>query len=316
MPRGASFEHIPDARHWDFIEVTALTAVRGVRCALHCAPETRIGGKTMRPMKIAEAVRRAFTIAAVVIATAVIATILIPARVLLAQDTPMGDVARQTRAQKSQASHVNKVVTNEDLGPQLTPVAETDDPAQVVNKARRAWVADTPRTCRRDITNNSGPGSSVDDLMEIAGSDHQHMLVNRRGADSGRSELYIIGTDIYSRTGAGAWSKTSTESSPTGTPQFNQLPEALMGDYASGELRLVGRDAIAGVPTFLYETKFHPGGVEFRDRTMDFWIGANDNLLRKVDTLTKETGPSGGGIETRDTTTCSYGSVPEIKPPI
>jgi hypothetical protein len=39
---------------------------------------------------------------------------------------------------------------------------------------------------------------------------------------------------------------------------------------------------------FLYETKFHPG-VAFRDTTIGFWVGANDNLLRKIVTLTKET---------------------------
>lgn len=88
-------------------------------------------------MKTRDAARLAMTVAA----------ILISAMLLSAQDTPMGDVARQARAEKLQAPHSNKVVTNEDLGPQLSPVAETDDPAHVVNKARRAWVADTPRTC-------------------------------------------------------------------------------------------------------------------------------------------------------------------------
>jgi hypothetical protein len=89
-----------------------------------------------------------------------------------------------------------------------------------------------------------------------------------------------------------------------------------VGDYAAGELKLVRRDAAGGAPAFLYETKSHPGGVAFRDTTIDFWVGTNDNLLRKIDTLTKETGPSGGGVEVRYSVTCSYGVVPEIKPPI
>jgi len=89
-----------------------------------------------------------------------------------------------------------------------------------------------------------------------------------------------------------------------------------MGEYAAGELKLVRRDAIGDSPTFLYETKFHPGGVAFRDRTIDFWVGANDNLFRKIETLTKETAPFSGGVEVRYTVICSYGLVPEIKPPI
>jgi hypothetical protein len=87
-----------------------------------------------------------------------------------------------------------------------------------------------------------------------------------------------------------------------------------MSDFASGDLKLVRRDNVEGSPTFLYETKFHPGGVAFRDRTIDFWIGANDNLLRRIDTLTKETSPGVGGIQDRETITCSYRSVPETNP--
>jgi len=239
--------------------------------------------------------------------------VLISASLLSAQDQPLGDAARQARAAKSSSPHATKVVTNEDVGP--GPVSETDDPAQVVNKARRAWVADMPRTCREVSTNNSGPGSSVEGLREIAAADRTHIVVTRRGgSDPGNSELIVIGKDMYSRTGAGPWRKDSAEGSPIPMPKFYNLPEALMSDY--GSLKLVRRDTIAGSPTFLYETKFHPGGVAFRDRTIDFWIGANDNLVRKIDTLTKNTEPSSGGIEERETMTCTYGPPPEIKPPI
>jgi hypothetical protein len=260
-----------------------------------------------KQMKIREAMGLGLTVASV----------LISAQLLSAQDTPIGDVARQARADKSQAPHASKVVTDEDLGPHLAPVAETDDPAQVVNKARRAWMAATPPTCRHEVSNTSGPGASAESLREIAGPDRMHFVVNRRGgADPGRMELILIGDDMYSRSGAGPWRKNPAAGSTTGTSQLNWLPEPLAGEYASGELKLVRRDAIAGSPTFLYETKFHPGGVAFRDRTIDFWIGANDNLLRKIEMLTKETAPGLAGIEDRETITCSYGAPPEIKPPI
>jgi hypothetical protein len=36
-----------------------------------------------------------------------VATVLISAKVLSAQDTPIGDVARQARVEKSQAAHAN-----------------------------------------------------------------------------------------------------------------------------------------------------------------------------------------------------------------
>lgn len=246
-----------------------------------------------------------------------VASVLISAQLLSAQDAPMGDVARQSRGEKSQSPHANKVVTDEDLGPRLSPVAETDDPAQVVNKARRAWMAAAPPTCRHEVSNTSGPGSSAESVREIAGADGVHLVVNRRGGmDPGRTELILIGDDMYSRTGAGPWRKDSAAGLPSGTSQLTWLPEALAGEYARGELKLVRRDAIAGSPTFLYETKFHPGGVAFTDRTIDFWVGANDNLLRKIDMVTKDRAPGMGGVENRETVTCSYGAAPEIKSPI
>jgi hypothetical protein len=258
----------------------------------------------MRPMKIRGAVYVALMVAGV----------LISAGILPGQDTPIGDVARQARAEKSQAPHAKKAVSDEDFGPQLSPVSETDDPAQVVNKARSAWMTDMPRTCREYSSNNSGTGSSNESLREMAAPDHIRIVVDRRGgSDPGHSEFIAIGSDMYSRNGTGPWRKDSA-AGLAGLPHW--VPGALAGDYATGELKLVRRDATGGAPAFLYETKFHPGGVAFGDTTTDFWVGTNDNLLLKIETLTKETGPSSGGAATRYTITCSYGMVPEIKPPI
>jgi hypothetical protein len=258
----------------------------------------------MRPMKIRGAAHVALTVAGVVMS----------AGILLGQETPMGDVARQARAEKSQAPHAKKAVTDEDFGPQLSPVSETDDPAQVVNKARRAWMTDMPRTCREFSSTNSGSGSSNESLREMAAPDHTRIVVDRRsGSDPGRSELILIGSDIYSRNGTAPWRKDSA-AGLAGLQQW--LPEGLLSEYATGELKLIRRDAAGGAPAFLYESKLHPGGVAFRDTTIDFWVGTNDNLLRKIESVTKETGPSGGGVEVRYTVICSYGLVPEIKPPI
>jgi len=244
----------------------------------------------------------------------IVAGVLVSAGTLWAQDTPIGDVARQVRAEKAQAPHAKKAVTDEDFGPQLAPVSETDDPAQVFKKAKRAWMTDMPRTCREYSNNSSGPGLSNESLREMAAPDQIRIVGDRRGgSDPGHNELIVIGSDMYSRIGAGPWRKDSA-AGLAGLPHW--VPEPLVDDYATGELKLVRRDAAGGVPAFLYETKFHPGGVAFRDRTIDFWVGANDNLLRKIESLTKETGPSSGGVEDRYSITCSYGPIPAIKPPI
>lgn len=243
----------------------------------------------------------------------IVAIVLFSGTLSSAQDKPLGDVAREARAQKSDSAHATKVVTNEDFGPHLEPVAETEDPASVVNKARVALLADTAHTCRHEITNNSGPGSSIESITETAGPDRVHITINRLGgSDPGSYELIIIGKDMFHRTGSSAWQKDSANVSlPT---PIGGLPEAL--SYGSGGLNLVRRETIDGSPTFLYEDKFRAGSM---DKTIDIWVGANDHLPRKAE-MTTVTNDSGNSrvppTITRDTSTYFYGTVSKIEPPM
>jgi hypothetical protein len=236
------------------------------------------------------------------------------AAVSAAQDVPLGDVARAARAEKSQAPHTSKVLTNENFGPHLEPVHENQDPAEVVNKSRAAALADTAHTCRREVTGNSGPGTSAEIVTEIAG-DRAHMVINRAGGPGAeRDELIWIGDDAYYRKDDGPWQKNvSAGTFPT---QTSGLPADMEMRYSGETFKLVRRETIDGSPTFLYETRFHPPGVTADDRTIDIWIGANDHLPRKVQMRDVATAPNPPGIIDLETTTWSYGPVPEIKPPM
>lgn len=246
----------------------------------------------------------------------VLAAILAIARFSSAQDESIGDVARAARAEKTQSPHAKKVLTDEDIGPQLHPISETDDPADVVNKAVLAWQATTIRTCRHEVTNNSGPGSSGETMTEISGSDYAHLVNTQRGSNPSYFELIQIGRDSYTRKGSGPWAKDTAEATPD-LSLYNHPPEEFQGGYTSGELRLVRRDVISGSPTFMYETKYHPGGVSNRDKTIDIWVGANDGLPRKAQMIFSEnTARFIPPTVTMSTTTCSYGPVTEIKPPL
>jgi hypothetical protein len=246
----------------------------------------------------------------------VAASTLISAMLSSAQDAAIGDVARAARAERSQTPRAGKVVTDDDLAPQLQPVSATDDPKQVLERANHAWLTVLPRTCHNVGSSNNGPGSSDDILTETAAPDRGRIVMNLQGGlDPGRRELIVIGNDMYSRRGTGPWRKDTAEGSLAGTVRMNRLPDELT--YSYGTLKLIRRDVIEGSPTFQYEVKFHPGGDETRERTIDFWVGANDNLLRRIDVLNQEMPPSPqAGIKRGGTTTCSYGPVPEIKPPI
>jgi hypothetical protein len=251
-------------------------------------------------MKIREAIR----------ATLVAAILLIPASSSWAQDQPIGDVARAAREERSQAQHAKKQITDDDIGPDRGPIHETDDPVTVVRDAWRAFLADAGHTCHGEFTNNSGPRWLETSLIEAQGPDRIHMA--KHGGTAGDSEVISIGNDKYSRFGTQPWQKY-TEYAPGEIP-FARLAEIA---YDSG-LKLVRRETIEGSPTFLYESQYHAAGVSIR--TDDIWIGANDHRLRKAQMLLTETHSittlmTASGV-TRYTITCSYGPVPEIKPPI
>lgn len=264
------------------------------------------------------------------VAAAMLISGLISARVCVAQDQSsgqdqsLGDLARATREKKSDSAHASKVVTDEDFGPHIEPIGEKEDPADVVNKARAALIADRAHTCRREMSNNSGPGSSTEVVAETAGPDHSHLSIDRTGGPSpGRSEIIVIGKDMYSRDPSGKWVKNAAGGSVPGP--IGGMPDGLSRGYTAGvpaqspwgtNLSMIAKESVNGAATFVYEDKFHPGGVPTRTQTDDIWVGANDHLPRKVQTVVATSNPGMAAIVDRDTMTCSYGTVPEIKPPM
>ena len=252
-------------------------------------------------------------ISAAVRLTSVVAILLISPWSCSAQDKPIGDVASEARVQKSEAHHAKKLITDDDIGSDRGAVHETDDPATVVREAWRAFLADAGHTCHAEFTNNSGPRWVETSLIEAQGPDRIHMV--KHGGTAGDSEVISIGNDKYARFGTQPWQRYR-DYAP------GEIPFARLRDIVNDSgLKLVRRETIEGSPTFLYESQYHPGGVNIKNvTTNDIWIGANDHRLRKAQMLFTETHSvtaSKTVLEiTRYTVTCSYGPVPEIKPPI
>jgi hypothetical protein len=257
-------------------------------------------------MKRKKATRWAFVALLIVIA-------LMPATFSFAQDQPMGDIARQARAEKSTAPHATKTLTNDDFAPQ--PVSEKDDPMEVVARGARALATDTMHRCTSQVTNNSGPGSLAETLVEFAGPDSMHMVNRRTGNNPKLFEAIVLADFWYDRWDAGPWLKNVGRVHPDVLDAMHHVPEALTLGSGSKDLRLAGRDVVGGAPTFLYEMQFHPGQVPTRDTALKIWVGLNDGLPRRFQLRTADntfTPP----IVDDDITTCSYGNVPEIKAPI
>lgn len=184
------------------------------------------------------------------------------------------------------------------------PVHEADDPVAVVREAWRGFLAEDELSCHEEVTNNSGPGSLEESLIEVQGRNRIRMVIDKQGGgpDSGHSEFIFIGVDKYFRLGNGPWQKFPAT-------YVGKIPLAILSEIVDDSaLTLVRRETIEGVPTFQYENTYHPD-------TDDIWIGANDRRLRKAQVLFSETQSMTPPIVSRETTTCSYGPVPEIKRP-
>jgi hypothetical protein len=178
----------------------------------------------------------------------------------------------------------------------LAAVSETEDPAQVVNKARRAWMTDMPRSCHEFSSNNSGPGSSNESSREVAAPDQIRIVVDRwGGSDPGHSELIVIGSDMYSRIGTGPWRKDSAVGLLTAIPHW--LPEALVGETTDRRAQTGPSRRRRGRASLRIRDQVSSRRRSIPRHDNRLLGGANDNLLRKIVTLTKETGPSSGGVE-------------------
>jgi hypothetical protein len=226
-----------------------------------------------------------------------------------AQDRPLGDVARETRAQASQAPKATKVLNNEETNAQA--VSASDDPLDVVTKAATALIRDTSHRCRKVASGNSGPRPGWDEVpvTEVAGVDRMRLVSEEPYTNHTQVETILIGNDSYRRTGTGPWEKLSAMEG-TFSGRATPVPDELKFGYKSGDLKLVGPQVIDGSPTFLYRATPHDIAI---DRTIDIWIGSNDNLPRKTDMFTRDLSMK---TSWQETTSCTYGVDIKIEPPL
>lgn len=232
-----------------------------------------------------------------------------------AQDQPLGDVARAARAQKASSPHAAKVLTNDDFHPKTEPVAATETPLDVVNKSRVALLHDVSHSCRRETSGNSGPGWAEVRVMEAAGPDRAHILIDQSRPSPLRNEYIMVETDVYHRSGNAAWEKMPADQAKALGSLLSdaQLPDVLKFGYSGADLKLVGPQTMDGSPVFLYEYDVRAGDM---DRKIEIWVGANDHLPVRTHMLTVTKSWGTGPVTWQETTTCSYGAAVNIERPM
>jgi hypothetical protein len=230
-----------------------------------------------------------------------------------AQDKPLGDIAREAHADKSQSTHAAKVVTNDDFGPHLEPIASTENPVDVVNKARLALMNDHTHSCLRKTSGNSGPGWTDSRVTEVAGPDRTHVVTNASSADHPQDEYIIIGKDVYNKIGNAPWQRMGTAETQFVASLDFTLPDVLKFGYQSEAFTLIGPETVDGFAALRYEDKIRAGDM---DRTIDIWVRASDHLPLRTHMLTVTTSSVTAPITWQETWTCSYGQTFKIDPPM
>jgi hypothetical protein len=224
------------------------------------------------------------------------------------QDRPLGDVARETRAQTSQAPKPAKVLVSE--GSDLHPVSASDDPLEVMTRAAAALLHDTSHRCQEQASGNSGPrpGWSELTLTEIAAPDRVHVIGEFTNPKRREEEIFV-GGEVYHKADNGPWEKIDAMREAPVNGGAMTVPNELKFGYKKGDLKLVGAETINGSPTLHYQDKIRDFAI---DRTIDIWVGSNDNLPRRTAMVTHDLRTK---IESQETTDCTYDTNIKLEPP-
>jgi len=94
-------------------------------------------------------------------------------------------------------------------------------------------------------------------------------------------ETIVIGDTTYTKIGDGPWEKEEAAPAPLGAPEmempdFTEMEEEMM---ATIEVEEVGMETVEGVKCKVFEIRSGEEGAE----PVKYYIGVNDNLLRKIE---------------------------------
>jgi len=200
----------------------------------------------------------------------------------LAQERSLGDVARASRAQQAQAPKPARVFSNEDSNPQA--IKDGEDPLAVFQRASLGFLHDTAHRGQEKNAGNSGPGWRKSATYEVAAADRMR-LVGLEG--SSRIEWLLVGDAYYSRRNGASWRKL-TEAGEIALGQMifpgALIPQELRFGSQPGDLKSLGEQIFGGTKAVLYRFTSHLSDF---DRIVDYWIGKQDSLPRRIEMRTE-----------------------------
>ena len=227
-----------------------------------------------------------------------------------AQDQPLGDVARQARAQRESAPHAAKVVTNDSDNP-ASAVNPEDPPPEVVRKAALALRHDPNHSCTLRTKGNSGPGWSSETYEDVAFG-NRHITLN--GGPGTQAEWIVIGDVTYRKLSIAPWQKLDPHD-PNAGPSLQDatMPQVLLFQYSGSDLKLLRKDSVDGSTVLVYSVTTHSAEL---NRTIEILVDSGNNLPVKTEMHSLNQAPGIAPIVWDEQFTCSYGTVKKIDPPL
>ena len=226
-----------------------------------------------------------------------------------AQEPSLGDVVRDSK--KADAPKAKKVFTNDEDADAPKSLTQADPPLKVLAAATAALPKQSDFRCTQDVHQSSNNAWSASILVEIAGHDHAHLIVQGGRDNKPAFEAIVVGDVAYMRDENG-WAKKTQQDLSTKlgyAPAEGAVVHSYTLNNPPENLRFYGAENLDGISTFRYASNTDAAGVE---RFTSIWIGQYDGLLYRSDMQTND---HNMGTEVREVLDCKYGVHPKIEAP-
>ena len=193
------------------------------------------------------------------------------------------------------------------------PTAGGANPRAALSAAVKAQLE--AKSFRAQMQSSTSSGTTSAMVVEYVAPDRFHMTQDAQlpGRGSVKQEFIIVGKDTWLKMGAGAWQKFPVDVGQI-VAQFRD-PKVLEQLAQNADIKFVGADTLDGAPALVYEYTLTGELAKNIKSTSKTWIGATDNLPRKIETE-GELQSTGQPLKTKTTIIYTgYNSDIKIEPP-
>lgn len=198
-------------------------------------------------------------------------------------------------------------------------IKPNDEPASVVTKAELALAQDFRHRCQTETSTNSGPGTHLLVLFEVAAPYRFRIATEEKttGDPTQRREIIMINDEAYLREGDQTWQKSPEWAGyfrkSTGGPPMG-VSSGVGYRWKGTGLKFASRDMIDGEPTLRYDATIDDH-IEMV-KAIKYWIGVHDGLPHKTEEAVTTKVWGSAPIQSHTETRCTFSAHVAISRPI